>query len=191
MSCAADDRVYLYPPPSTPTASDDEAPLPLPQASSVRVAVAPRPLEVLVVDDDTGSGELLALAIRSFGHRCRTAENGEDALRAVAEKQPDIVISDWAMPVMNGVELCRQMRAAGNDARYTYFVLLSGFCDDEHVLAGMEAGADDFYDKPVDLGKLEASLLSGARVVDLHRMRLQAARRRREEQEVLSRAKLR
>lgn len=127
------------------------------------------PLEVLVVDDDLGAAQGLAHAIRSFGHRCRTAQDGAEALRAVSDKRPDVIISDWDMPEMNGAELCRRLRAGGDDAPYTYFILLSAWCDRDHLLAGMTAGADDYQRKPVDVDELEARLLSAARVVDLHR----------------------
>jgi two-component system chemotaxis response regulator CheY len=130
------------------------------------------PLEVLVVDDERSSREGLAKAVRGFGHHCRTAAGGEDALRAIAERHPDVVISDWEMPGMNGAELCRRTRNSDeseNDAPYTYFIILSAFSDRAHLLAGMEAGADDYQRKPVDLDELEARLLSAARVVELHR----------------------
>ena len=130
---------------------------------------ADRILDVLVVDDEASSRKGLALAVHAFGHRCRTAVDGEDALRLMAEKQPDVVISDWKMPGMTGAELCERMRSVGDDAPYTYFIILTSFGDREHLLAGMAAGADDYQRKPVDLDELEARLVSAARVVDLHR----------------------
>jgi diguanylate cyclase (GGDEF)-like protein len=127
------------------------------------------PLEVLVVDDERSSREDLAKAVRTYGHNCRTAVSGEDALRAIAETHPDVVISDWEMAGMDGAELCRQTRKTDDDAPYTYFIILSSFTDRAHLLAGMEAGADDYQRKPVDLDELEARLLTAARVVELHR----------------------
>jgi two-component system, cell cycle response regulator len=126
------------------------------------------PLDVLVVDDDPHARDGLARAIRSFGHRCRVAEDGEAALRKMTEARADVVISDWDMPGMSGAELCRRTRAAADDAPYTYFIFLTGFDDREHLLAGMAAGADDYQRKPVDLDELEARLVSAARVVELH-----------------------
>ncbi len=124
---------------------------------------------MLVVDDEASSRKGLALAVHAFGHRCRTAVDGEDALRLIAEKQPDVVISDWKMPGMTGAELCKRMRSVGDDAPYTYFIILTSFGDREHLLAGMAAGADDYQQKPVDLDELEARLVSAARVIGLHR----------------------
>ncbi len=128
-----------------------------------------RQLQVLVVDDDPSARDGLARAVRSFGHGCRTAPDGDEALRMMAEGHTDVVISDWDMPGMTGAELCRRTRAAADDAPYTYFIFLTGFGDREHLLAGMAAGADDYQRKPVDLDELEARLVSAARVVDLHR----------------------
>gem|GEM_PF-263737 len=134
-----------------------------------RVPVVKVPLEVLVVDDERSSREGLATAVRSYGHHCRTAASGEEALGIIAERHPDVVISDWGMPGMNGAELCRQTRNTEDEGPYTYFIILSAFTDRAHLLGGMEAGADDYQRKPVDLDELEARLLSAARVVELHR----------------------
>src|SRR5687767_12000716 len=105
----------------------------------------PRPekaLDVLVVDDDESSRELISIAIHSFGHRCRVAFDGADALRQLAESPADVVVSDWDMPRLNGGDLCRHVRAGGNDAPYTYFIIMTAFDDREHLLEGMAAGAD-------------------------------------------------
>jgi len=126
-------------------------------------------LEILVVDDDAATRDGLSRAIRSFGHACRAATDGFDALRQLEERPADVVISDWNMPGMSGPELCKRTRSAGDEAPYTYFIILTGLHDREHLLAGMEAGADDYQKKPVDLDELEARLVSASRVVELHR----------------------
>ncbi len=131
--------------------------------------MSPGPLEVLVVDDEPGSRDGLVRAILSFGHSCRAAEGGAEALRLVMERRPDVVISDWKMPEMSGAELCRRIRSPDDEAPYVYFILLSAFWDREHLLSGMAAGADDYQRKPVDVDELEARLVSATRVVNLHR----------------------
>lgn len=142
-----------------------------------------RALDVLVVDDERSSREGLALAVRALGHTCRVAPGGEEALRAIAERRPDVVISDWAMPGMNGAELCRRARGGDEDASYIYFIILTAFSDRDHLLAGMAAGADDYQRKPVDLDELEARLVSAARVVELHaRLAVRNAELRRDSQ---------
>lgn len=127
------------------------------------------PLEILVVDDETSSRSGLAMAIAMLGHHCRTAASAAEALERIAEKPADVVISDWEMPGMSGAQLCERIRSAGDDAPYTYFIVLTGFHDREHLIAAMEAGADDYQRKPVELDELEARLVSAARVVELHR----------------------
>ena len=99
----------------------------------------------------------------------RIAVDGNDALRLLKEKPADIIVSDWDMPGMTGAELCRRLRSGGDEAPYTYFILMTGFDDREHLLDGMAAGADDYQRKPVNLDELEARLMSACRVVDLHR----------------------
>ena len=126
-------------------------------------------LSVIVVDDEGDARDLVALAVHSFGHDCRVAVDGFDALRLLAESPADVVISDWDMPGMSGAELCRRVRSAGDDAPYTYFIIMTAFDDRDHLLGGMKAGADDYQCKPVRFAELEARLLSAGRVVELHR----------------------
>ena len=79
---------------------------------------------------------------------------------------------------MGGAELCRRIRTADDDAPYRYFIFLTGFEDREHLFAGMEAGADHYQRKPVDLDELEAQLVSAARLIALHRRLVVSSRRR-------------
>ncbi len=141
------------------------------------------PLEVLVVDDDADSLEVVAEAVRKLGHSCRSATDGYRALEMISNRHVDVVISDWTMPGMSGAELCRRTRALSEEAPYTYFVLLTAYADREHLLGGMAAGADDYQTKPVDLDELEARLMSASRVVALHRkLELRTAVLRRDSQ---------
>lgn len=140
-----------------------------PGGSGVQRRTERAKLAVIVVDDDPFSGDGLARLVRSFGHGCRVASSGDEALRLMGEGHADVVISDWEMPGMSGAELCKSLRAAADDAPYTYFILLTGFDDREHLFGAMEAGADHYQRKPVDLDALEAQLVSAARLVGLHR----------------------
>jgi DNA-binding response OmpR family regulator len=122
------------------------------------------PLDVLVVDDDDDCRELAATVVERLGHRCRTAVDGEDALRILAEGAADVIVSDWDMPNMDGAALCRATRSEGDDAPYTYFIMLTAFDDRAHLLGAMRAGADDYQRKPLNVDELEARLMSaGAR----------------------------
>lgn len=126
-------------------------------------------LEVLIVDDDDETLELIGRWIGRLGHRVRFAQDAPRALEMLDERPADVVISDWDMPGMTGAELCAILRQREDDEPYTYFIILTGFDDREHLLAGMAAGADDYQRKPVNLDELEARLVSASRVVDLHR----------------------
>lgn len=121
------------------------------------------------MDDDDETLELIGGWIGRLGHRVRTARNAAKALEMLDERPADVVISDWDMPGMTGAELCTIIRQREEDEPYTYFVILTGFDDREHLIAGMAAGADDYQRKPVNLDELEARLVSASRVVDLHR----------------------
>ncbi len=128
------------------------------------------PLDVLVVDDDQATREGLVRAIHQLGHRCRSADCGAEAIRALTERPADVVISDWQMPGMNGAQLCANIRAStADEAPYVYFIVLTALHDRDHLITAMHAGADDYQYKPVNLDELEARLVSAARVVDLHR----------------------
>lgn len=128
-----------------------------------------RPLDVLVVDDHAATRSGIAKAVRSLGHVCREADDGDMAWAMLEARRADVVISDWQMPGLTGPALCRRTRAVNPEASYTYFILMTGHHDRDRLLEGMAAGADDFQRKPVDLDELEARLVSAARVVALHR----------------------
>ena len=131
-------------------------------------ARVPSKLKVLVVDDDRTLLEALEAAIVSFGHSCRTATNGIEAWRLHETERADVILSDWDMPGMDGIELCKRTRV-GADEAYTYFILMTAFDDKAHFLRGMEAGADDYQTKPIDLDELQARLVSAERVISVYR----------------------
>ena len=80
-----------------------------------------------------------------------------------------MILSDWQMPGMDGLELCRRTRVSENEGGYTYFLFMTGFEDKEHFIRGLEAGSDDYQTKPIDLDELRARLASARRVVSLYR----------------------
>jgi putative two-component system response regulator len=122
--------------------------------------------KILVVDDyvpnANGMRELLAAA----GYSVRVAHNGADALRLVAEEAPDLALVDVVMPGMSGVELCRELKSRPG-TRLTPVVLVTGSQDRGHRLAGLEAGADEFLGKPVDVQELRTRVRSLLRVKHL------------------------
>ncbi|MBI1758489.1 MAG: response regulator transcription factor [Actinobacteria bacterium] len=113
------------------------------------------PVTVLVVDDDPELRAALARALRLEGYRVGTAPNGAQALAALPELRPDVVVLDVMMPVVGGVEVCRRMRAAGD--RTPILVLTARDAVGDRVV-GLDAGADDYLVKPFALAELQARL---------------------------------
>jgi diguanylate cyclase (GGDEF)-like protein len=125
-------------------------------------------VNVVVVDDDPLVRLVLAKAVTGLGHVSMPAETGLAALELVENKPVDVVVSDWMMPGMTGLELCQRIRA--RDAiEYVYFVLVTALDDTEHALTGFAAGVDDCLVKPVRPFDLQTRLMVAERVTDLHR----------------------
>jgi DNA-binding response OmpR family regulator len=110
--------------------------------------------EVLVVEDDAAVREGLQLALRRQGHVVRTAESGELGIEALVHHRPDIVVLDLMLPGMDGFETCRRMRSSGP----VPIIMLTARSDDFDVVAGLEAGADDYVAKPVEPRVLDARI---------------------------------
>jgi CheY-like chemotaxis protein len=133
----------------------------------------------LIAEDDPHVRSLVLDVVRDLGHSPTCATDGEDALALYNDRGADVVVSDWMMPRMDGVELCRCVRSRLG-APYTYFILLTALGDSEHRIAGMQAGADDYLAKPFDIDEIEARLIAAERVTVVHRRRealLRLARR--------------
>lgn len=126
------------------------------------------PVSVLVVDDDATSRLGLLRALREIGFRCETAPDGEAAWELLQKERFDIVLSDLRMPRVDGIELCRRVRARhGREQQsrgYVAFIIMSGISDREHVHAALGAGADEYLVKPIDMEELELRLANAERV---------------------------
>jgi diguanylate cyclase (GGDEF)-like protein len=105
--------------------------------------------------------------LASLGYECISAEDGDAAWELFLECAPDVIISDWMMPGIDGDELCRRVRERPG-ASYTYFILLTSLEAQAHVVRGMEAGADDYLKKPFETDDLSSRLIAAARVTALH-----------------------
>lgn len=123
-------------------------------------------MRILLVDDDPASLLFLTAIVRAQGHEVITARDGEEAYRLIHAQQAALVISDWNMPALTGLELCRKLRAE-RLPHYVYFILLTARDDRKSLLEGMDAGADDFLVKPVDPGELRVRIRAGERVLRL------------------------
>jgi two-component system chemotaxis response regulator CheY len=123
---------------------------------------------ILVVDDSRTYRELLTETIREFGHDYETAEDGLQGWERFRSGGADVIVSDWMMPGLEGVEFCRRVRQE-TGRPYTYFILLTALEDKRHLVEAMEAGADDYLNKPFDREDLRARLIAASRVTSLHR----------------------
>ena len=141
-----------------------------PKAGGTVASVAlQRPLKVLIVDDDELTRDQLERSVLRLGHSCRSAGDGLEAWEMHQEEPADVILSDWQMPHMDGLELCRLTRVSEGEGAYTYFIFTTSYVDKEHYLRGMEAGADDYQVKPVILDELRARFVSASRVIELYR----------------------
>ena len=125
-------------------------------------------MRILVADDDPTSRLIAQMALRNLGHECDAVSDGAQAWDAYRSHRPDVIISDWSMPGLTGLELCRTIRAQVADG-YTYFIMVTSHGNLDEILEGMSAGADDYLVKPLDSEDLQARLVGAARVTSLHR----------------------
>ena len=123
-------------------------------------------MQVLVVEDDAIAADLLENALVQFGWRVSRAANGLEALERLRSEDCRVVISDWEMPEMTGIELCRQVRE-NFGGRYVYFILLTSRRGAESVVEGLSAGADEFLSKPFHADELYLRLRVAQRILAL------------------------
>lgn len=123
-------------------------------------------MRVIVVDDDPCTVMTLAGCLEQLGHEVATAENGREAYDLLQQGDFRVVISDWEMPEMNGVELCRLVRRR-HLGPYVYMALLTSRSGRDSLLEGLDAGADDFITKPVEPDELRVRLRAAERVTAL------------------------
>jgi phosphoserine phosphatase RsbU/P len=123
-------------------------------------------MKILIAEDDRVSRILLSEVLANLGHEVIAVEDGQKAWEAYSSQPVPLLISDWMMPSMNGLELSRKIRAEKR-ASYTYIILLTARSGKANYLEGMEAGADDFMVKPFDPDELQARLKAAGRVLAL------------------------
>jgi len=123
-------------------------------------------MRVLVVEDDDVTAEMLAHALEEFGYEVQVAGDGREAFRQVRTGRYRLVVSDWEMPEMTGVELCRRVRSRRSSG-YVYVILLTARSGTQNVVEGLNAGADDFISKPFQPEELCVRLRTGERILSL------------------------
>lgn len=124
------------------------------------------PIHAMLVDDDPMVLALLTALLASRGYLVETAPDGEAALERMASQDFNIVITDWAMPRVDGLSLCRTIRARPRDS-YVYCIMLTASSDEGSLVSAMEAGVDDFVAKPLRPAELGARLHAAERVLAL------------------------
>src|SRR5437762_4394969 len=128
---------------------------------------SPQEFKILVADDSPLYRKLVEETLGREEYVVCFAKNGREASDLLAEHHPALVITDWEMPGITGIELCAQIR--GNQSSYTYIILLTSNTDKDQIIKGLAAGADDYLTKPFHSGELLARVAVGRRIVELHR----------------------
>lgn len=123
---------------------------------------------ILVIDDDATTQIVLRKVLQSQGYEVILADNGAEGMVQAKKHSPSLIICDWMMPVMDGLEVCRRIKADPELAT-TFFILLTSKGAIEDRVRGLDTGADDFLAKPVELSELKARVRAGLRLYQVNR----------------------
>jgi two-component system, cell cycle response regulator len=125
-------------------------------------------MQVLVVDDSAVYRKLIGDHLRSWHFEAEVAQTGLEAWQILSQPEaPKLVLLDWVMPDLDGIELCRRIRKVGATSQYVYVILLTSKEGRQNMLEAMKAGADDYLVKPFDESELKARLMVGKRILNL------------------------
>ena len=122
-------------------------------------------MKVLIVEDDTASRIVLEKHLKDWGYEVLTAQDGKEAWEIIQDQQPEIVLIDWVMPGMNGLELCKKVRSGQNNG-YTYIIFLTSKIESDDIVTALDTGADDHLCKPFDKSVLKSRMAVGARTIN-------------------------
>lgn len=123
-------------------------------------------MNILIVDDDFSSRTIIQKILKQEGHTAWTAEDSQEALEILQREQVNVVISDWNMPGMTGIDLCRYLREQVS-LGYIYFIIVTSRATKQDMLEGLSAGADDFLSKPIEPVELILRVRNAERVLAL------------------------
>jgi sigma-B regulation protein RsbU (phosphoserine phosphatase) len=123
-------------------------------------------MKILIAEDDPVMRQLLRRNLENWGHDVIVCVDGLDAWNSLRRQKVKLVIADWIMPEIDGIELCRKIRSL-KDTGYLYIILLTGKDKKEDAVRGLDAGADDYITKPFEWEELGARIRTGARVIGL------------------------
>lgn len=113
--------------------------------------------KILIVEDDAALEALLAYNLEKEGYKISVANDGEDALLQIAEQVPDLIILDWMLPKLSGIEVCRRLRAK-TATKNIPIIMLTARTDESDKIRGLETGADDYLLKPFSVAELKARI---------------------------------
>ena len=130
--------------------------------------MTPANYSILLADDDPDMLRLLEQLLQRAGYAVRVVADGQEAIEAIESECPDILLTDWEMPRLTGIELCRFVRNM-RLPHYVYIIFLTVRSDSAEIIRGLEAGADDYITKPAHEGQLLARVQSGSRVLEMER----------------------
>jgi putative two-component system response regulator len=123
-------------------------------------------MKILVADDDEISQEIAQAVLESGGHQVICAPDGEAAFETLQREEIQVLISDWSMPRLDGIELCRRLRSSASIG-YVYIIMVTSHNSKGDLLTGLSAGADDFITKPFEPAELLLRVRNGERVLAL------------------------
>ncbi|HSR50893.1 MAG TPA: diguanylate cyclase [Acidobacteriota bacterium] len=131
-------------------------------------------MKILIAEDDRVSRRILSKYLEKWGYQVVVAEDGDQAWEILdSEEAPSLVILDWEMPGRDGVDICRAVREVDREP-YSYILLLTARKDQEDIINGLQAGADDYITKPFDKHELEVRLRAGKRIIELQEELIEA-----------------
>lgn len=130
-------------------------------------------IKILIVEDDADAREILVTFLSRWGYNVQTVANGYSAAKLLEEETFDMVLLDWELPGISGIELCEQIRKQSKQ-QYIYTIMVTAKKDKMDMLTGFEKGADDYIVKPFNFQEMKARVRSGERIIKLEK-RLRSA----------------
>ena len=124
------------------------------------------PFQILLAEDNAASRKLLENSLQKAGYEVVSVENGRKAWELLKEKIFPIVLTDWMMPEMDGLELCKAIRKDITN-EYVFIIILTVKYSKDDIVLGLEAGADDYLTKPINNAELIARVKTGIRILEL------------------------
>ncbi len=121
-------------------------------------------MKVLIAEDDNASRIVLQNHLQNWGYEVIAAEDGYQAWNVIQTSRPEIILIDWIMPGIDGIELCKKVRSQ-SDKNYIYTIFLTSKNEIDDMVTALDNGADDFISKPFDKNVLRGKMAAGARII--------------------------